>query len=343
MYIRGNILEWCCGYTHTHEKQKWDEKTNELNILKEWNSEPFKLVRQVLSTKDKEGNCAACHNLYFEQNFSYIFDFLKLSKAQNDNLNEVLYHYWRKDLEVESYPLRYEMIASFKCNLNCIMCNQEEYNKLKYELPIDVIKENKDNFQKAIDISLLGGEFFALKNAREILDVFATRDFEDVRFLFITNGTLIHRYFEQLKNIKKMIISFSMDTIGKNYEAIRVGAKWERVEKNILDFLVMYKTEKEKNPELNWQIQSPAIIMKSSIISLVEYVEWCIDHDIQPAFIKLEPYGVTVGQEDVFRHKELLDDISGWEDKFQTSLTLLKNKGWTHSFNTLNAIYRLLR
>ena len=343
MYIRGNTLEWCCGYKHTEEKARWDEKKAVLNILKEWNTKPFQRVRHILKTEDTKGNCSLCHNLYFEQFFPYLYDFMALNQVQHDNLDAILHHYWLKNEAVDSYPARYEIIVGYQCNLKCIMCNQEEYNKLTYALPTSVILDNKHLFQKAIDISLLGGEFFALKNAKEILDIFSSSDFEDVRFLFITNGTLIHRYFEQLKRIKNMIISFSLDTIGENYEHIRYGAKWEKVEKNILNFLALHQEQKTKNPEINWQIQSPAIIMKSSIASLETYVNWCIKHGIQPAFIKLEPYGVNVDKEDVFRNKGLLDDIPNWEMAFKGSLELLRKKGWYHSFNTLNQIFHQLK
>lgn len=343
LYIRGNTLEWCCGYKHTDEKERWDEKTGVLDIAKEWSSKPFQRVRHILKTEDTKGNCSSCHNLYFEQFFPYVYDFMALNKEQSDNLDAILYHYWLKNEVVDAFPARYEMIVGYQCNLKCIMCNQEEYNKLTYVLPTSVIMDNKHLFQKAIDISLLGGEFFALKNAKEILDIFSSPDFEDVRFLFITNGTLIHRYFDQLKNIKKMIISFSLDTIGENYEAIRKGAKWEKVEENIVAFMRLYEEEKAKNPSLHWQIQSPAIIMKKSIGSLYAYVQWCVAHDITPAFIKLEPYGVSIDDEDVFRHKELLEEIEDWKGIFEQSLNLLRSKGWHHSFNTLKQIFQQLQ
>lgn len=342
MYIRGNTLEWCCGYTHTQEKQTWDETTNKLDIKKEWSSKPFQKVREVLSTQDDKGNCFSCHNLYFEQFFPYIFDFVKANKIQQENLDRVIYNYWMKNKAVDSYPVRYEIITSFKCNINCIMCNQEEYNKLKYELPISVILDNKEHFQKAMDISLLGGEFFAIKNAKEILKIFSSEEFNNVRFLFITNGTLIHRYFNELKNIQNMIISFSLDSIGENYEYIRQGAKWEKVEKNILDFVKLYENEKLKNPSINWQIQSPAIIMKSSLKNLFEYVSWCVEHKIEPAFIKLEPYGVNIDEEDIFRNKNLLDEVENWKDILESSLDLLKCNNLNHSYNTLNEIYKKL-
>lgn len=343
LYIRGNTLEWCCGYKHTDEKERWDEKTGVLDISKEWSSKPFQRVRHILTTEDTKGNCSSCHNLYFEQFFPYVYDFMALNKEQSDNLDAILQHYWLKNEVVDAFPARYEMIVGYQCNLKCIMCNQEEYNKLTYSLPTSVIMDNKHLFQKAIDISLLGGEFFALKNAKEILDIFASPDFEDVRFLFITNGTLIHRYFDQLKRIKKMIISFSLDTIGENYEAIRKGATWEKVEQNIVAFMRLYEEEKAKNPSLHWQIQSPAIIMKKSIASLYAYVQWCVEHDITPAFIKLEPYGVSIDDEDVFRHKELLEEIEDWKGIFEQSLNLLRSKGWHHSFNTLKQIFQQLQ
>lgn len=342
MYIRGNTLEWCCGYKHTEEKERWDEKTGVLDIAKEWSSKPFQRVRHILKTEDTKGNCSLCHNFYFEQFFPYVYDFMALNKDQSDNLDAILHHYWLKNEVVGSFPARYEMIVGYQCNLKCIMCNQEEYNKLTYALPTSVIMDNKHLFQKAIDISLLGGEFFALKNAKEILDIFSSPDFEDVRFLFITNGTLIHRYFDQLKRIKKMIISFSLDTIGQNYEAIRKGAKWEKVEENIVAFMRLYEEEKAKDASLQWQIQSPAIIMKKSIVSLYEYVQWCVAHDITPAFIKLEPYGVSIDDEDVFRNKALLEEIENWREIFEKSLDVLKCKGWHHSFNTLNQIFQQL-
>lgn len=337
-YARGNILEWCCGYTYDNDPQDtWDDKNEVLNLQKVFNGIAFQKAREHFSLQENEGNCRHCHNFFFAENMPYIFKFQNLSIKQQENFENVLYSYWEKDLNVNATPLRYMLVTTFKCNFSCIMCNQEQYNKLPFKLKEEDILSNLDALQKAFEIILLGGEFFVSSNAKKILDIFITNDFSHTNFVFITNGSYLDRYFGQLLKIDKATFNISIDAIGKQFELIRKKSSWIQVEKNVHALLKL-----SKQYHKSWDIRIHTIIMKSSISGLIDLVKWCVNYNLAIGIIKYEYNSFNHEDEDVFTHPELLKDIPNWREQMQKSIALLKEVGRVSSCNALEKLYNEL-
>lgn len=338
-YARGNILEWCCGYMYDNDPQDtWDDKNEVLDLQKVFNGTAFQKAREHLSFQKNQGNCRHCHNFFFAENMPYIFKFQNLSIKQQENFENVLYSYWKKDLNVNATPLRYMLVTTFKCNLSCIMCNQEQYNKLPYSIKEEDILNNLDEMKKAIEISLFGGEFFAMSNSKKILDIFINNDFTNTTFVFITNAIYIDKYFMQLEKINKATFNISVDAVEERYEYIRRNGDWNKLELNVKKLL-----EVKENSHKKWHIHIHTIIMKSSIPGLIDLVKWCVSYNLPIRIIKYEYNSFNHENEDVFAHPELLDEIQDWEEQMVQSLAILKEYNFTSSYNFLFKLYQELK
>lgn len=336
MYLRGDIVEWCCGYNHTGDRLT-QEGCENADIMTWWNHEAFKTVRRVISDRDVKGNCSRCHNLYFNQFFPYVFDFQLLNKHQEANLTSAVHQYWQKAYALDSSPVRYELITTFRCNINCIMCNQDMYKHNRYALTGEFFVKNREKLSRAVQISLLGGEFFFLEESRNIIKELGRDEYMDTQIMFITNGLQIDKFFDDLVNIKKALFSISLDGVGATYEAIRKGSKWHRVENNLFRLRELIRER-----ALDWEIQIPSVVMHESIKGLGEFTDWCIEHNFSPSFIKMEHVeGVTESQ-DVFRSRELLNSIDNWKEIFSDALDKLEKNKLYNSYYTLGSIYKSL-
>jgi hypothetical protein len=82
----------------------------------------------------------------------------------------------------------------------------------------------------------------------------------DVQLTICTNGTLHHRNMDTLVRKRKLQLAISLDTIGEEFEQIRVGASWNQIERNILMFL-----ETGKRLGYPWRVQAPAMLLKTNV------------------------------------------------------------------------------
>ena len=141
------------------------------------------------------------------------------------------------------------------CNLKCITCgslssssinNEASEMKAKNIIPINTINiNNVDNWYDErffeyfsnlplIEVALAGGEPMMIKYLPEFLD----RLDRSVKIRFTTNGTICNpKLFKLLQKFNIVVMTVSMDAIGKRIEYIRYGTKWEDIERNTL----MYK------------------------------------------------------------------------------------------------------
>ena len=80
------------------------------------------------------------------------------------------------------------------------------------------------------EVALAGGEPMMIKHLPEFLDGLDS----DATVRITTNGTIYNpKLVTALKRFKKIIITVSVDAIGKRIEYIRYGTKWNELEKNI--------------------------------------------------------------------------------------------------------------
>lgn len=167
------------------------------------------------------------------------------------------------------------------CNLKCISCNQYSSSSIAQEVidmnsqgiiplytstPAPLHNWYDERFFSYFEnlplkeIYLAGGEPMMVKHLPQFLERIDRR----VRIRFSTNGTIYNTQISNLlKEFDSVIMTLSVDSIGKRAEYIRHGTEWKIVEENALRYSEFCKVE-----------VSPTI----SILNATYYheiVEWC--------------------------------------------------------------------
>ncbi|HEX7294594.1 MAG TPA: radical SAM protein [Pyrinomonadaceae bacterium] len=340
----------CCYYAGP--KDPW---INDLNSLDDyWNSANMQQVRKINSGPEVNltGGCEGCYFFgksqahrgeaatYFP---SFLTPFEDLSSEQRANWMAAIDDYENGRTQVKSTPLRFYVNFGFACNLSCTMCHQVPR---RHELPRQVSAATllrwKPALKAAIDLTVIGGEPFALKEAIKFINaVIDDPDFEPVQLTICTNGTLLHKHMNLLAKKRKLALAVSLDTIGQEFEQIRIGADWKQIERNILDFQAL-----GKQLSYPWQVQAPCMLMKTNVPRLVEFGEWCIVNNVQPGFYDfINAPGIenTHEAENLLVHPELVDEIPEWERYFVLAIDRLRNSQWSAAAEQLNVLYTTIR
>jgi sulfatase maturation enzyme AslB (radical SAM superfamily) len=321
LQIEYNGKVGCCCYY----RFKKDRFNDPFHVDAYWNGEKFQELRGVIASNSAAGTgCEGCQYIKYVSPSDFTAIPEALNQLQLDNWKRALRNYEEKKRVVDSYPVKYYMNFGLACNLNCIMCCQADDRKTdKRQLPVEPLLELKEYFLQANEIAIIGGEPLALPNARKFIETI-TRDpdYSNVKLSVFTNGTLLHNYTEAFRNIRRLGICVSLDSIGDAYEHIRGGARWADTEKNIMTF----KEVGDKHG-LDWSVNIAAVVMKSSIPRLVEFVDWCIENNTMVHFVPMNSQSFTE-DEDLFRHPQFLNSIPGWEQKIDTAVEKLESKGW---------------
>jgi MoaA/NifB/PqqE/SkfB family radical SAM enzyme len=151
------------------------------------------------------------------------------------------------------------------CNLKCRTCSYEYSsqwgneiikNIANYKISTSEIKKHnklaswpkthkdqffldlKNNLSTIVKIENTGGEPLLSIEHIEMLEMCVKLGYsKNISLYYNTNGTIFpgKHVLEYWKKFKKIIISFSIDNIGKKFEYARYPAKWDQVEKNIVD------------------------------------------------------------------------------------------------------------
>ena len=91
-----------------------------------------------------------------------------------------------------------------------------------------------------VEVSLAGGEPMMIKHLPEFLD----RLDRSVKLRFTTNGTIHNpKLFKLLEKFDRVIMTVSMDAVGKRIEYIRYGTNWEDIERNTLIYKDNFKVD----------------------------------------------------------------------------------------------------
>jgi MoaA/NifB/PqqE/SkfB family radical SAM enzyme len=340
----------CCFYAGA--KDHWE---NDFRTLDEyWNSPNLQQVRKINSGSEISltGGCEGCYFLgksrghegeaatYFPQ---FLTPFDDLSPKQRANWLAAIEDYENGRTRVRSTPLRFYVNFGFACNLSCTMCHQvPRRQKLPRQVNADVLLKWSPYLKAAIDITVIGGEPFALKEAiKFITAVIDDPEFEPVQLTICTNGTLLHRHMDLLAKKRKLQLAVSLDTIGHEFEQIRIGADWKQIEKNIFDFQAT-----GQRLGYPWQVQAPCMLMKTNVPKLVDFAEWCIANDVQPGFydfINAEGIEKTHEVENVVAYPQLLEEIPEWERYFILAVDRLRHSKWAGAGEQLNNLYVTIR
>lgn len=321
---------------------------DDLDFLTTWNSKNFKLARLVNTNNATERNstknnfCANC--VYYDTNnnldlFYHLCNDIEqfvdddLTQEQKDNYELAMSEYEQGKIELQSTPIFFSAMQGINCNLNCRMCfqrnetpNECDKDKFKDKISAESILKLKPYLKKALWITLIGGDPFAIPEAVKLLKVLVSDpDFKTVRISLWSNAIMIDKYFDLLKQHPKITLFTSPDSLGYTYEYIRRGAKWNKFEANVKEF---QKISKENN--LKWNVKCHNLLMKSSIDKIGEYASWCVENDIEACFSLLcsIPWkNEFCDQEDVISNPKLLDSVLNWDKKLDRAIEIFEKSG----------------
>ena len=338
-----NQVAPCCFYAGP--KDAWSDEFRTLDEY--WNSPNMQTVRRINSGAEAKlsDGCANCYFFQYQsQAGSYFSEFLTpqdgLSPAQRRNWLTAIDDYTNGRTTIRSTPLRYYVNFGFGCNLYCTMCHQVPRRKTnKRQVKSDILLKWKEGMTSALDITVIGGEPFVLMEAVQFIhSVIKDPDFEPVQLTICTNGTMHDKHMEVLAKKRKLNLAVSLDTIGEEFEKIRIGAKWSKIERNIVEFL-----ETGKRLGHPWYVQTPCMLLKTNIPRLIDFVDWTIAHGVMPGFYNfINAPGIeqTFQSDNVIAYPWLVEEIPGWERYFLESVRRLQaaGGGYAAAGNQLEAL-----
>lgn len=135
-----------------------------------------------------------------------------------------------------TFPERLEIELVSACNLKCTYCPRHYVDNLKGYMNIDLFKQiinEAEDYPDTIFVLHRRGESMLHPKFNEMLDHIANK-FKEVQMA--TNATMLKSdKYDSIINALDFL-SFSLDT-PERFNKTRVPAKYDKVEKNILDFL----------------------------------------------------------------------------------------------------------
>ncbi len=154
---------------------------------------------------------------------------------------------WRKAVDQDEeydFPLFLVFETFYRCNLKCIMCIHSNEKKssiaydeqLSYEVYERIMKEASENYCPSMTLGGLS-EPLLDKRMADMVALANRSGFVDI--MINTNATLLTQDISRklIENgLTRLRIGFDAAT-KETYESIRVGAKYENVKRNILDFI----------------------------------------------------------------------------------------------------------
>lgn len=172
------------------------------------------------------------------------------------------------------------------CNLKCIMCGggyssawREDEVKLGLRETAAIKKTKRNDLFKNVDVSHLqnlyfnGGEPLMTRDHINVLNyVIKNGDPSAIGLMYSTNGTFplteeILNLWDKFHSIKLLV---SIDGTGPVFEYVRHPAKWDLVEKNLLDF--------KKLTSDKFDVSISAAVGVHNILYYDELYNWCVDH-----------------------------------------------------------------
>ena len=139
------------------------------------------------------------------------------------------------------------------CNLTCIYCGPRDSSMWAKKLNMPLLTKRKDYYKNIIDyvqanqqhlqtVTFIGGEPLLIPQCADLIDVIP----KHVSCTVITNLSMDlenNLVFKKLALRKNVSWSISFENVGKQFEFVRRGAKWDQLTKNILIIKELEKTQ----------------------------------------------------------------------------------------------------
>ncbi len=190
-------------------------------------------------------------------------------KAENARLAEQEYH--DTSTSVRHLPPWINLTGTTVCNLKCYMCNQAYDDLPRWTMQESVYRKVVEElypYVQTVQFSAFGEPLMTPGLYKKFDDLERT----NTKLEIITNATLMHdaKLRERLLDVLELI-TFSIDGATKEtYDAVRVGADFDRVMANIEAFCARrLELPEEKRPRLEFN----SIMMERTIREVPQFVE----------------------------------------------------------------------
>lgn len=173
------------------------------------------------------------------------------------------------------FPQNVHVEVTNICNLHCVMCPIDQQKREKGFMSLEVfekiVHECRGEFSME-KMALMGlGEPFLHP---EIIAMSRYAKDQGIRHVFTsTNATVINEIMSENIVLKSGfdLISFSFDgTTKETYESIRVGASFDKVLRNILNFINIRNKYRKEKPKINLQL----LVMRETEHEVEAFVEF---------------------------------------------------------------------
>lgn len=269
----------------------WQEKTNEFGI-------PFDQMFQDVKQDVRQGKVnSQCHACGHSEQYNSMSERIRDSIDQLDeNFN------FSTDVDYHRITIKFSNL----CNLACRMC-QPEFSSLLAKITqqevdahfvtditedstvwssvqqyvIDVL--NKYRF---VEINLTGGESMIQPGLDKFMTFLSSldRDLSQVVISLTTNCTTINQHIiDVIPKISKVLLNFSIDSVGNNYHYVRWPARFEKIHR-VLDQAVNLRQDNPAKFDFNINL----VIGVSNVLYIDDIAEywhrWELDNSLDPKF-----------------------------------------------------------
>lgn len=252
---------------------------NTHSINEAWNSPRMLKLRENLYNGVQAPECKVCWQQEAAGQWSVRNAAKDAERDNYPNIQQVVDRSAANGFVVDELPKYYQIQTGNMCNLACKMCHSDystTYGEFYFEMYPDNINQNKYNFlddnkdshrsmtparytwpkdiglkniltdDKLNDVTRLflsGGEPTIIVENLDFLEhLVNTGHSKHIHLIIITNCTKINpRFLEAIKHFQRSTITLSIDAIGDPIEIQRYPSSWERIDKNIQQYLEVSK------------------------------------------------------------------------------------------------------
>lgn len=157
---------------------------------------------------------------------------------------------WKK---IPFYPLYIDIEPNNNCNFKCHHCQVTHWSKESTHLTKDLFSQILDQFPYLEEVKLQGmGE--PLLN-KQLISMLSLGEERGLFMRFTSNASLCNqKVAEQLSQLQNTSITFSLDgSTAETFESIRVGGRFEQIQKNIRN-LSQIRGSKKQPVLLAWTV-----------------------------------------------------------------------------------------
>ncbi len=209
------------------------------------NSDYIKVVRETITNGDIPPDCQSCVRL---ENQGY-------NSTRTLALNDWDYNIDTVPTQTEYLDLRHSNLCNFSCR-TCepgfsseISRELSEHDELKtyhgiisdIHIENTLIRSDLINFLPTVKrINFTGGEPLLIKENISVFEELIALGNIDCEILITTNGSVINnKILELIKKFNNVHWTISIDGVGTTAEYIRNGTKWEKLQDNINQILLL--------------------------------------------------------------------------------------------------------